>query len=169
MEFIDRIKDNAIGIIDAFSGSVPACLFLSSITALVSIFIIRVLVGALFAMHRGRSKIKKIQSRYGFWKRLLMKPAWDECLHAKNFCRVLIVCHHIRMFLLISTLFLVAISNWVPNLLQISGRYAGLSFLIMDFPILVMHLVLDRYPFQRLKHEYRFWKYHNTKNYDSLF
>jgi hypothetical protein len=142
--------------------------FISSISALATACLIRFLVGALFEMHRSRTGIKKIKKNYGFWQKLLMQPAWKECLHAKTFCRFLIVCHHTRIILWVVILVFAVISNWVPDLLRIGGYGSVVVFLLMDIPLWVMDLVLDKYPLRRMKHEYRFQKYHNSKDHDTL-
>lgn len=161
MEWMDRI-------LDIFSGSVPACVFLSSVTALASACLIRFLVGALFEMHRSRTGIKKIKKGYSFWQKLLMEHAWKQSLHESTCCRFLIVCHHSRIILWALVLLLAVISNWVPNLLRLSGCFGVFAILLMDIPIWIMELILEKYPFRRMNHEYRFRKYHNTKDRESL-
>ena len=168
MELISRVRDGVSQFVGVFSQSAFVCVFLSFVTALASAILIRFLVGALLQMHRSRTNMKKLKKNYVFWQKLLLQPAWKECLHAKIFCRVMIVYHHTRIILLAGILLLVLISNWLPELLCVSGYCAGFVFLLIDIPIWLMRLILDKYPLRRMKHEYRFQKYHNTQNRESL-
>lgn len=169
MEVVNRIIQYAEHIFSIFSESLPACAFLACTFGLCSIVAIRCIVSELFGMHRSKSSLKKIRKPYSFWQSVIMKPAWDECLHAKGFCRKIIICHHMRVILLFFELFLTILANYFPELKLVTGYCAGAIFLAIDIPILVMHLVLDRYPFQRGKHEYRFRKYHRSAERDRLF
>lgn len=169
MNLLDRIKHNAMRILAVFSESPLLCSFLACIFAISSIFCIRGIVSGLFEMHRSRSNLKSIRKNYGFWQKVIMKPAWDKCIHAKTFCKSLIICHHIRIVLLLTSLFLAFMVNLAPSLMHITATFSGCVFFLIDLPVLILHVAMDRYPFQRLKHEYRFRKYHNTQNHDSLF
>ena len=169
MEFIDLFKEKALSIINAFSDSPEGCFFLSSILGIMSMLCLRSLAIALLEMHRSRSKMKRIYISYNFYQKLIMKPAWQECLHAKTFCRFLIVCHHFRLIFFLLSISFSLIANAYPALMPIAGYFSGSVFFVVDVPVLILHLVMDRHPFQRLKNEYRFKKYHNTENHDSLF
>lgn len=165
MDFVELIKEKALSLYNAFSESPEACILLSSIIGIASMLCLRFLAAALLEMHRSRSNIKKIRDSYNFWHKLIMKPAWQECLHAKKFCRAIIVCHHVR----VSIFLVMLVVNIMPRLSLFSALLSCLVFIVIDVPILVMHLIMDRHPFQRLKNEYRFQKYHNTKDHNSLF
>lgn len=165
---LDGILQGVQRVIDKFSQSPEACLLLGSVFAIVSVAGLRMIVGGLMEMHRSKTALEKLRKGYTFRDKLLMKHAWEDCLHAKGFCRALIVCHHIRVLLLLGTLILTLSAIWLPNLLPAAGYAAGVLFLIMDVPIMVMETILDKYSFHRRKHEYRFKKYHNTKDHSSL-
>ena len=166
---MNLLKDNVIRIVGVFSESPLACFFLVCIMGFASAGCTRGLVAGLFEMHRSRSNLKKICKKYNFWQKILMKPAWDECLHAKSFCRFLIICHHLRIVCLLGSLSFLLMVNIAPSLMSISASFSTCVFSIIDIPVLVLHVAMDRYPFQRLKHEYRFRKYHNTQDHNSLF
>ncbi len=169
MELLGRVKDGIIQLMEAFFASAPACVYFTLITAFASVYLMRFLAGGLLEMHRSRTNIKKIKNSYGFWQKLMMQHVWKECLHAKTFCRWVILWHHMRIVLLVGILLLVVISNWMPQLLRISGYSCVFVFLLLDIPVLIMSCLLDRYPFRKMKYEFRFRKYHNTEDHDSLF
>lgn len=167
--FVELIKEKILQVFHAFAGSPGACVYLESIFCIASVFCLRSIVAALVEMHRSRSKIKKLYNRYSFWQKLAMKPAWHECLHAKRFCRVLIVCHHVRLSLFLAVIVSMILESTMFGQVSLSSAIASVVFLLMDVPILVVHLVMDSNPFQRLKNGYRFKKYHNTQDHNSLF
>ena len=119
-------------------------------------------------MHRSRSAIKKINKTYSFGQKVLMKHAWRDCIHAKSFCRGLIVYHHSIFILFVLELLLVLFSNIWPVLMPVIAWSTFVFFVGFVIPTCVLNFVLDRYPFAKLKHEFRFRKYHNTSNHDSL-
>ena len=169
MVLFEKIKEGLLSAFNSFRESPGACVFLTCIFALAAILCLRSLISALLEMHRGRSKLKKLRKGYNAWQKIIMKPAWQNCLHAKSFCRVLIVVHHIRVVLFLITLILIGISGILSTLFSFVASLSGAIFLLLDVPILLMHLAMDRYPLQRLKNEYRFKKYHNSKDHESLF
>ena len=144
MELLDRIKDNATRIVGVFTESPLLCSFLICIFTLSSVFCIRGLVNGLFEMHRSRSNLKKIRKNNSICHKLIMKPAWDECLHAKSFCRFLIVVHHIRFCLFLISISLALISIVVPSLMSATATVSGCIFLMIDIPVLILHVVLDQ-------------------------
>lgn len=168
MELFDRINKNAISIVKAFAESPGACTFLSCMFTFTSVCVIRGIVNALLGMHRSSTQLKKLRNNYSFLKKMIMLHIWKECLHAKGFCRLLIICHHFRVLFFLVTLFLLLITHFAPALELVTGRIAGVVCITVDIPLLLLHLLLDRHPFKRLKHEYRFKKYHNTNNRNSL-
>lgn len=169
MDLFERIEYNTARIFKVFSESALLCLFLVCIFGIASICCTRGLVAGLFEMHRSRSNIKKTRSKYGFFQKFALKPAWIECIHAKGFCRFLIIAHHTRLAFMLLSLLMAILSNPFPALMAILAPFSAVVFFVVDIPILVFHAIMDRYPFQRLKHEYRFKKYHNTNNHSSLF
>lgn len=169
MDLLDRIRENTVRIAGIFSESAVAASILVCIFGIATMIAIRGLTNGLFEMHRSRSKIKKTRSKYSFIHRLVMMPAWYECIHAKSFCRFLIIVHHLRFLFLLFSLVLAIMSNDNSALLNICSSFSAIVFFAVDIPFLIFHVLMDRYPFQRLKHEYRFRKYHNTKDHDSLF
>lgn len=169
MDVMSRITEEISEIISVFSEAPLACVFLTSVFAFASVCCSRGIVGGLLEMHRSRSNLKKVRRPYNAWQKIIMKPAWDHCLHAKSFCRFLIVFHHVRVAFLLVSLSMALVGNAVPSLMPITGLLCGCVFFVMDVPALVFHVIMDRYPFQRLKHEYRFRKYHNTQNHHSIF
>lgn len=169
MNLLNTILGGISQMIRVFSEEPMACAFLTSVFAFASALCCRGIATGLLEMHRSRSNLKKLRKTYRAWQKIIMKPAWDNCLHAKSFCRFLIVFHHVRIVLLIISLFLTILGETAPSLMPTVGLLCGCVFFIMDVPALALHGVMDRYSFQRLKHEYRFRKYHNTQNHHSLF
>lgn len=169
MSLLNTILNGISQMIGVFTEEPVACAFLTSVFAFASVCCSRGIVAGLLEMHRSRSNLKKLRKTYSAWRKIIMKPAWDNCLHAKSFCRFLIVFHHIRIVHLLISLFLAFLGKVVPSLMPIMGMVSGGVFFAMDVPALALHVLMDRYPFQHLKHEYRFRKYHNTQNHHSLF
>lgn len=169
MELLDRIKNNIERIAGLFAESPSLCSFFSCLFGIATICCIRFLVCGLLEMHRSRSKLKKIRKDYSFAQKIVMKHAWNECLHAKNFCRFLIIFHHFRIILLCISLLLAILANAIPSLMRTTASVSACVYFCIDMPALLFHVALDRHPFQRYKHAYRFEKYHNTQNHHSLF
>lgn len=168
MTLLERISANAVRIAGELSESAILCSFLMCVFSLASIFCIRSIVSGLFAMHRSKSALKKINKNYSFAQRICLTHAWQDCLHAKRFCRRLIVSHHCIFCSLLVELLLALLSN-VWHVLMSVVAWLTLIFVIgISIPVCILNFVLDRYPFQKWKHEFTFRKYHNTSNHDSL-
>ncbi len=168
MSIFDKIAANTLHLVSAFSESAMLCTFLITVFSLISMFCIRGVVSGLFEMHRSRSAIKKINKTYSFSQKVLMTYAWRDCIHAKRFCRGLIVYHHSIFILFVLELLLALISNIWPVLMPVIAWYTFVFFVGLVIPTCLLNFILDRYPFAKLKHEFRFRKYHNTNNHDSL-
>lgn len=168
MDILEKISTNANRFMDTLSQSPAFCLRLTGITAILSMILIRFIVSGLFEMHRSNSALKKIRKQYCFWQKLLMIHAWQLCLHAKRFCRRLIIFHYIVPGLFAVEVLLVICSSRFPSLMPVIAYYTLAFLLLVWFPVCIMHLCLDRHPFQRRKHEFTFRKYHNSKDHESL-
>ena len=168
MTLFEKIATNFIRIVGEFSQSAMLCTFLMTVFSLVSIFCIRGLVSGLFEMHRSRSAIKKINKTYSFRQKILLQHAWKDCLHAKKFCRCLIIAHHCIFVLLIFEILLAIASNIWPTLMTVVAWFTLVFVIGISIPVCLLNFILDRYPFAKWKHEFRFRKYHNTNNHDSL-
>ena len=168
MAFFEKIAANSIRIVGELSESAAACTFLMVFFSILSMIWIRGVVSGLFEMHRSRSAIKKINKTYSFRQKVLLQHAWRDCLHAKKFCRCLIIAHHCIFVLLILELSLAIASNIWPMLMPVIAWYTLVSVVGISIPVCLPNFILDRYPFAKWKHEFRFRKYHNTNNHDSL-
>ena len=168
MAFFEKIAANSIRIVGKLSESTTACTFLMVLFSIVSMICIRGVVSGLFEMHRSRSAIKKINKTYSFRQKVLLQHAWRDCLHAKKFCRCLIIAHHSIFVLLILELSLAIASNIWPMLMPVIAWYTLVSVVGISIPVCLLDFILERYPFAKWKHEFRFRKYHNTNNHDSL-
>ena len=168
MTFFDKIATNAVRIVGEFSESAMLCTFLMTVFSLASIICIRSVVSGLFEMHRSRSAIKKINRTYSFGQKILLQHAWRDCLHAKRFCRCLIISHHSIFVLFVLELLLALFSNIWPSLMPVVAWYTIVFVIGISIPVCLLNFILDRYPFAKWKHEFRFRKYHNTSNHDSL-
>lgn len=168
MNFLERISANVNRIIGTFSESALLCVFLTGTIAMVSMISIRCIVSGLFEMHRSKSAVKKVRRNYSFTQKLLLVHAWQDCLHAKRFCRRLIVFHHMVAGLFLAALIL-AICSHIWSALMPFLAYLTLFFLIgVTVPVCILNFILDRHPFQKMKHEYTFRKYHNTQDHENL-
>ena len=169
MELFNRIETNITRIFNTYLDSPLFCIILTCIFSVSTICCLRSIVCGLFKMHRSGSALKKLLNSYSFCAKCILLPAWNECLHAKRFCKFLILVHNVRFVLLISSISLALLSNIISVLVSINAVFSGIIFFTFDIPILVMHRVMDQHPFKRQKNKYRFQKYHKTKNYNSLF
>lgn len=167
-DLLDRIVANATRIAGQLADSAIACSFIVIVTALLSIFCIRSIISGLFAMHRSRSALKQVNKEYSFGQKVILKHAWNDCLHAKRFCRFLIICHHCIVGLLLVELLLALLSNIWPQLMPIIGWFTIVFLVSITIPVCILNFSLDKYPFAKWKNEYTFRKYHNTKDHESL-
>ena len=168
MSFLEKIATDSVRIVGELSESAAACTFLMAFFSIVSMICIRGVVSGLFKMHRSRSAIKKINKAYSFGQKILLQHAWKDCLHAKKFCHRLIIAHHCIFILLILELLLALFSNIWPILMPVVAWYTLVLVVGISIPVCLLNFILDRYPFAKWKHEFRFRKYHNTSNHDSL-
>ena len=169
MAFIETIKTGATNVFHTCSASAGVCLFLGSVFAFVCILCLRGMISGLLAMHKSTSKMKKIRKRYSFWEKVFLLPAWKENEHAISFCKRLVIMHHIRLALWLVSVVLILFSGLIPVVLVVCAYLTTFLMLLVDIPMIIFHTAMDRYPFKRLHHEYRFRKYHNTQDHDSLF
>ena len=168
MSLLEKIIENIVRIADEFSKSAVLCSLMMAVFSLFSIIGIRNIVSGLFEMHRSKSALKKIRKKYSAGQRLLLKHAWQECLHSKRFCRRLVVLHHCVLCLFVIEILLALLSNIWSVLMPIIAWY-NLAFIVcISFPVCLMNFILDRYPLQKWKHEFKFKKYHNTSDHESL-
>ena len=168
MDIFERITSNATRIAGQLADSALACSFIVFVTALASIFCIRGIISGLFAMHRSRSALKKAYKEYSFGQKVILKHAWWDCLHAKRFCRFLIVCHHCIIGLLLVELLLAILSNTWPALMPVIGWFTIIFLVVITIPVCILNFSLDRYPFAKWNSEFTFRKYHNTQDHNSL-
>lgn len=168
MTFFERIAANTARIAGEFSRSALLCSFLLSVFAVAALFCIRGIVSGLFEMHRSKSALKKIKKEFPFGQRMLLIHAWQDCLHAKRFCRGLIISHHCIFCLYLIELLLAVLSNIWPVLMPVIAWYTLVFIVGISIPVCLLNFALDRYPFQKWKHEFRFRKYHNTSDHNSL-
>ena len=168
MNIFERIAANAARIAGNFSESAMWCAFLVIVFSVASMLGIRFIIAGLMNMHRSKTALKKLNKAYSFGQKMLLKHAWQDCLHAKKFCRFLIIWHHCIFVTFIMALLLLIFSKLWPAVLVVVGWYA-LGTLVFDvIPVAILFSALDRYPFQRFRHQFTFRKYHNTNDHDSL-
>ena len=168
MTLFERIAENAVRIAAELSESAGLCSFMMCFFALAAMVCIRGIVSGLLGMHRGKSALKKILKTYSFGQKICLKHVWQECLHAKKFCRILIVSHHCIFGLLLVELLLSLMSIAFPVLLSVVAWFTLVFTVVVSLPMCLLNLALDRYPLQKWKHEFRFRKYHNTSDHNSL-
>lgn len=169
LEILEKIAVNAVRIVHNISKSPGGCAFIMSFVFLMAMICIRSIVSGLFEMHRSKTAVKKVLREYTFWQKIILLHAWRECLHAKRFCRGLIIWYHSVTALYLTGLLLVLLRSIWPGLMPFIAWYTFIFMVGVMLPALVLSYSLDRYPFKRMKHEFRFRKYHNTKDDQSLF
>lgn len=168
MELLEKITAIGEKMIGVLSESAAICLFFAAVFTLPSIISIRCIISGLNEMHRSRTAQKKLYKEYSFRERTILKPAWQKCLHAQKFCRFLIVYHHSIAILFLIELLLAVFSCFFPVLMQVIACFTLIFSIFVCFPVLILSSTLDRYPFQKFKHEFTFRKYHNTDDHNSL-
>ena len=168
MAVLERISENTIQTVHNLSDSAAACSFLVFVFSIAAICCIRGIVSGLFEMHRSRSAVKKANKAHSFWQKVCLKHAWVDCLHAKRFCRFLIIIHHCIFGFLLAELFLAILSNVWPGVMPTIAWFTVIYIVFVSIPVCLLNFVLDRYPFRKFKHEFRFKQYHNTNDHDSL-
>ena len=168
MNLLDKISAGIIRTIGEFSNSEPLCLFITGFVSVLCIICIRGLVSGLFEMHRSRSAQKKLYKEYSFLQKVVLKHAWQACLHAKRFCRFLIIYHHVIAIAFFLELLLALFSVFFPGLAHFIAYFTLISSVCFFTPVCILNTCLDRYPFIKFKHEFTFRKYHNTQDHNSL-
>lgn len=175
IDFFVQVKEQVSHIFYVFLNESGAALFIGSASLLASIIALRCLIGGLLEMHKSNSTMKKLRKQYGFWQKLFLIMAWRENEHATSFCKGLIVFHHVRLGIFLISLLLTGLASILPELSTFATSIWVALSLVVDIPILLFSCAMDRYPFRRIGRkkrplrEYRFEKYHNTKDHDSLF
>lgn len=168
MELLERIAAIWTKTVGILSESAAICLFFAAVFTLPSIISVRFIISGLVEMHRSRTAQKKLHKEYSFGERIVLKPAWQKCLHAQKFCRFLIVYHHSIAILFLIELLLALLSSFLPALMQVLAGFTLIFSILVCFPVLILSFTLDRYPFRNFKHEFTFRKYHNTDDHSSL-
>lgn len=150
--------------IEKMTAQPGAIVFLSLVFWVLSVIILRLLLGALLRMHKSKTAVKKIEKQYTFWQKLCLLHVAEHCEHAVKFTRFMILVHNIytpATFLCL-TFGLLLPGRWFAYVTI--GKWC-----LMDLPIVLLMQVLDSHPFQRRRHAWRFDKYHNTSDRTSLF
>lgn len=168
MVHISSITNNIRALIGELSNNPFLCAMLVCIFGMMTLAEIRTILCRLNEMHRSKSSIKKINKCYSFWKRTLLLHVWDHCLHAKGFCRILVCYYHVRSGLLLISILLTMTAYVHPLFSDINVGFSAGTILLLDIPVIILHFVLQKYPFQRLKHEYRFEKYNHSSEHSKL-
>ena len=74
-------------------------ILLSAVFGLVVFICNRYLLGTLLKMHRSKTAVKKIEKQYTFTQKFLLHHVRDHCVHAKKFCRRMILLHHMNLII----------------------------------------------------------------------
>lgn len=153
-----------MGLLDNMIAQPGSALVLALIFWLVSFIELRFMLSELLRMHKSKTAVKKIGKQYTFWQKLTLRHIAEHTEHAVGFTRFMILVHHLSCCAMILCLLsrLILSDRWFVYLLAV-------RCLIFDFPVFILNVLLDAYPFQKRKHAYRFTKYHNTADKTSLF
>lgn len=144
------------------------CIEISAVSFFCSYLSNYMLLTSLLKMHRSKSAVKKIRSKYTLLQKLRLRHFKENCLHAVSFCSKMVIYQKISfgfrvLYWIISLLFAFGIVS--------SALIAWLTvgfFFVFDLPVFLISLFLSRPIIGRFK-EFTFEKYHNTQNHDSLF
>lgn len=155
-------------IINNLAGLPGVCIGLSVFFFLFGFFMVYSLLDSFLKMHRSKSAVKKIKKEYKLRHKIWLIPFEINCLHAVKFCKSLIWFWRIRCFAFVPYLLLgVATAFGLLASIVIAWFTAGM-FVFFDVPQFIIHSLLTR-PFIGRFREFSFEKYHNTKDYESLF
>lgn len=144
-------------------------ILLSAVFGLVVFICNRYLLGTLLKMHRSKTAVKKIEKQYTFTQKFLLHHVRDHCVHAKKFCRRMILLHHMNLIITL----LVCATGLLGCFLSsaaVVGAYAVIvQFCVIVIPVTVMEFVLTNHPFDKRKRRYYFTEQHNSDDHESLF
>lgn len=157
-----------MGLVQKLSDHPVLCAVCSVILFLFCSFLICLLLDALLRMHRSKTAVRKLKGRYRFFQRVGLRMYEENCLHALQFCKWMILfqgigwgCFGIYIVILLGSEMLHLPASW--------SVWAGIGLLVMfDLPVFVINRILSRLFIGRPK-GYSFEKYHNTKNHEDLF
>ena len=154
---------------ELFSENTALALFLTAFLGGISMAMLHDLACDLLKMHKSKTGVKKLCGAYSLIQRLCLRPAWEQCEHAVKFCRAVILLYGLQAAATASVVVLgIAALLW-GKLCCLFGYTAAAKALFLDVPVLLLSVVLFKRPTNKERGKWRFGKYHNTSNHESLF
>lgn len=141
----------------------------SVLFGLAALICTRSLLGSLLKMHRSKTAVKKIEKQYFFAQRFLLHHVRDHCVHAKKFCRRVIVLHHANLIITLLVCITGALGCILHSFAVIAVYALLVQFFVIVLPVTVLEFALVKHPFRKVKGPYRFTDHHNTDDHESLF
>lgn len=154
---------------ELFSENTALALCLITFLGGISMAMLHDLACDLLKMHKSKTAVKKLCGAYFLIQRLFLRPAWEHCEHAVKFCRAVILLYGLQAAATASVVALgIAALLW-GKLCCLFGYTAAAKVLFLDAPVLLLSVVLFKRPTNKERGKWRFEKYHNTSNHESLF
>ena len=144
------------------------CLLPVSALAIFSISMIREFLNSLFKVHRSKTMVRKITSKYSLLERMILKYAYVEPLHAKNISKFGVFFHGVNICFIVMVYF-VGFLSIADHSLQIQyTNLISLQFYCFNVPTIIIYFVLKVDVFSRSCHKWKFEKYHTSKEFNKL-
>ncbi len=165
---MEVVMDRISGLINNFIKEPWQCAVFVCVIGFFILATVRSIAGGLYEMHRSKSAIKKLNKSYSFHQKLFLRHVWEKCLHAQKFSWLLIFCYYVRSACLLVSVLLTALAYIYAATAAVNAYFTVAINVLLDFPVVILHLVLEKHPFRRFRHEYRFEKYNNTSERNRL-
>lgn len=120
-------------------------------------------------MHRSKTAVKKIEKQYSFKERFLLHHVRDHCKHATRFTKRMIGAHHFNLIATALVCLVGILSCFLPVLGTVAAWALIAQVIFVFIPVSIMELFMDKHPFRKNKHTYRFTDHHSSDDHESLF
>lgn len=154
---------------ELFSENTALALCLITFLGGISMAMLHDLACDLLKMHKSKTAVKKLCGAYSLIQRLFLRPSWEHCEHAVKFCRAVILLYGLQAAATASVVALGIAALLCGKLCCLFGYTAAAKALFLDAPVLLLSVVLFKRPTNKERGKWRFEKYHNTSNHESLF
>ena len=158
-----------IDMINTLSERPGSIVFISFVFGLLVFITNRCLLSSLLKMHRSKTAVKKILKRYTLKQRFLLYHIREHSKHATGFVKWMIVVHHTNLAVTLLVCILAILTCFAASLGVIAAWALFAQLVIVVLPVFILEFLLDKHPFHKWKHEYRFNDYHNTDDHESVF
>ena len=133
-----------------------------------SISMTREFLNSLFNVHRSKTMVRKIKSKYSRLEKMMLKYAYVEPMHAKTISKFGVIYYWVNIcwILLVYIIGIVAIVE--GDLGAHFRTLLSLQFYCFNIPTIFFYCVLKVNPFSRSCLKWKFEKYHTSKEFDKL-